>query len=94
MSYYPGNPVNKFFRVFGFLTTSLFRIARVCVACASPAKFPEALETAGVEIVENDIVRAVMKMPTKHEWMRKGEDWEAILRGKIESITARAKANA
>jgi len=70
------------------------KIPRVCVACASPAKFPEALEKAGVEIVENDIVRAVMKMPTKHEWMRKGEDWEAILRSKIESITARAKANA
>ncbi len=63
------------------------------MACAAPAKFPEALEKAGVEIVENEIVRAVMKMPTKHEWMRKGEDWEAILRTKIESITARANAN-
>ena len=68
------------------------RTPRVCVACASPAKFPEALEKAGVEVVENDIVRAVMKMPTRHEWMRKGEDWEAILRAKIESITARASA--
>ena len=64
----------------------------VCVACASLAKFPEAVEKAGVDIVENDIVKTVMKMPVKHDWMRKGEDWEAILRSKIESITARANA--
>ena len=70
-----------------------FRIPRVCVACASPAKFPEALAAAGVATVENDIVRAVMEMPTKHDWMRKGEDWEAILRAKIESISARAQTN-
>ena len=42
--------------------------------------------------MENDIVKTVMKMPVKHDWMRKGEDWEAILRSKIESITARANA--
>jgi hypothetical protein len=42
-----------------------------------------------VDKVDHEVVRAVLKLPTKHDWMRKGEDWEAILRKKIEEISKR-----
>lgn len=62
------------------------------IATASPAKFPEALQKAGVPPV-TELVTRLKSLPTRSMEMKKGEDWYAMLRAKIESITAmRSKA--
>lgn len=61
---------------------------RAYIATASPAKFPEALQKAGVPPV-TDLVAHLESLPTRSMDMKKGEDWYAILRAKVESITAR-----
>lgn len=62
------------------------------IATASPAKFPEALQRAGLEPV-TDLVAHLHSLPTRSVEMKKGEDWYSMLKAKIESISAgRAKA--
>lgn len=63
-------------------------LPRAYIATASPAKFPEALEKAGVPPV-TELVTRLKSLPTRSMEMKKGEDWYAMLRTKIESITAR-----
>lgn len=58
------------------------------IATASPAKFPDALQRAGLEPV-TDLVAHLHSLPTHALEMRKGEDWYSMLRTKIESISAR-----
>ncbi|KAG7163301.1 Threonine synthase-like 2-like [Homarus americanus] len=60
------------------------------IATASPAKFPEAVEKAKADpVIEG--VDHLKYLPTKFQWMKKGEDWYSILRSKIEVITENMK---
>lgn len=56
------------------------------IATASPAKFPEAVQRAGAEPVTEGIDH-LKDLPTKFQWMKKGEDWYSILLAKIEAVT-------
>ena len=60
----------------------------ICIATASPAKFPEASETAGVPVAKTDDVTKLHSLPTRFTQMEVGQDWEAMLRERIEKITA------
>ncbi|XP_001629599.2 threonine synthase-like 2 [Nematostella vectensis] len=58
----------------------------VCVATASPDKFPEAVKAAGIDVPPSPDILRLAEMPTRREFMRQGEDWEKILRDKIAKI--------
>lgn len=60
------------------------------IATASPAKFPEALEKADIEPVKEG-VNHLEQLPTRCQWMRRGQDWFKILCEKIEDITTSKK---
>ena len=57
------------------------------MATASPHKFPEALTEAQVPFTLPEKISRIFEMKTKFEWMRKGDDWQKILRQKIVDIT-------
>ncbi|XP_035673866.1 threonine synthase-like 2 isoform X1 [Branchiostoma floridae] len=59
---------------------------RVCVATAAAAKFPEAVEKAGLLPQPTPELEALVSMPTKYQDMKQGQDWEAMLRAKIQSV--------
>ena len=65
---------------------------RLCVATAGPDKFPEALSGAGVPFQPCPRIRQLHSMPTRSEPMERGQDWEAMLRQKIEAVTAAREA--
>ena len=58
----------------------------VCIATASPAKFPEALEKSGVTYVNPPEIQKLFELEEKFDTMDLGQDWEAILRQKIKLI--------
>lgn len=58
----------------------------VCIATASPAKFINAVKAAKIEYTPPPEILKLDSMPTRYEHMRKGENWEDILRRKIISI--------
>ncbi|XP_064622944.1 threonine synthase-like 2 [Lineus longissimus] len=60
---------------------------RICIATASPAKFAETLEGAGLTPQLPDDVKALYTMPTKSEEMKKEDNWYKMLKEKIEEIT-------
>ncbi|XP_064643743.1 threonine synthase-like 2 [Lineus longissimus] len=61
---------------------------RICLATASPAKFTEAVEgAAGLTPQLPDDIKALYTMPTKFEELVKGDNWNKVLRGRIEEIT-------
>ncbi|KAG0707871.1 Threonine synthase-like 2 [Chionoecetes opilio] len=60
---------------------------RAYIATASPAKFPEALQKAGVPPLTH-LAAHLHSLPTRSLAMKQGEDWYATLRAKIEAITA------
>jgi len=62
-------------------------IPRVCVATAGPDKFPEALRGAGLDFTPCQRIRDLTSLPKRSQPMTRGQDWEAILRAKIEEIT-------
>lgn len=64
-----------------------FSCPKVCIATASPAKFPEAVREAQLDPEEPEEIQRLFGMETKFEWMRRDEDWEKILKDKIEEIT-------
>ena len=66
-----------------------FRLPRVCIATASPAKFPEPLEKAGIPFDKPESIAKLFQMETKFDWMRKNEDWERMLRERIVDISKR-----
>jgi hypothetical protein len=68
-----------------------FSIVRICVATASPFKFPEALTAANVPCDLPEKISRIFDLPTKFEWMKKGQNWEEILRTKIVQITESRK---
>ena len=62
-------------------------VPRVCIATASPAKFEEAVQSAGLTPQPTESVKALDGMKTKYVDMEKGQDWDQILRNKIVSIS-------
>ena len=58
----------------------------MCLATASPAKFEEAVVSAGLTPQPTKSVKVLDSLPTKYRDMEKGEDWYKILRGTIEDI--------
>ena len=65
----------------------------VCIATASPVKFPDAAVAAEVPISTTPEVKKLTSLPTESTPMEKGQDWEAMLRRKIEEITAKHKSS-
>jgi threonine synthase len=61
-------------------------IPRICVATASPAKFEEAVASAGLIPQLTESVKALDTLPTKYVDMNKEDNWEQILRHKMEEI--------
>jgi len=64
-------------------------LPQVVLATAAPDKFPEAVEKAGVTPKPNPDIQKLFDLTPRFEWMKKGMDWEEILRSKIEFITAK-----
>ena len=69
---------------------SLRNESYVCIATASPAKFPEAIEKSGVSHTTPDEIKQLFNMEEKFDAMDIGQDWEQILRSKIEMISSLA----
>lgn len=59
----------------------------VCVATASPAKFPEAVRAAGIKMPPYPQLAELFTSPTRYTEMKKGEDWYQILRDMIKDIS-------
>ena len=58
------------------------------IATASHRKFPEATREAEIQMPGPDTeMEELVKRPTKYDWMKEGEDWEHILRTRIEHIS-------
>lgn len=66
-------------------------ILRICLATASPVKFEEAIQAAGIPVPVNAKVSALLGLPTRYVDMEKGQDWEKILKDKIIEIYAGAQ---
>merc|ERR1719209_369698 len=62
---------------------------RVVIATASPDKFPKAVTKAGVTPPKNPCIERLFNLPTRCSLMNIGDDWEKMLRDKIEEITAK-----
>ncbi|XP_031552589.1 threonine synthase-like 2 [Actinia tenebrosa] len=58
----------------------------VCIATASPAKFLESLEAASISYTPPPEITGLVKMPTKCLQMKKGDNWEEMLRKTIIEI--------
>ena len=65
----------------------------VCVATASPAKFPEAVKAAGIEMPLTPQLAQLLTSPTCCSDMKKGEDWDLILRTMISDISRKRLSN-
>lgn len=57
------------------------------LATASPDKFPEAVKKAEIVNKINPEIEKLFGMETRSVPMEKGQDWEKMLRLKIEEIT-------
>ncbi|XP_022106990.1 threonine synthase-like 2 [Acanthaster planci] len=62
----------------------------LCFASAHPAKFPEALVAAGLEPKPTPYITNLQVMPKRCLEMKRGQNWEKILREKIKEISKRA----
>lgn len=65
----------------------------VCIATASPAKFPEAVKAAGIEMPLTPQLAQLLTSPTRCSDMKKGEDWDLILRTMISDISRKRLSN-
>lgn len=65
----------------------------VCIATASPAKFPEAVKAAGIEMPLTPQLAQLLTSPTRCGDMKKGEDWDLILRTMISDISRKRLSN-
>lgn len=63
-----------------------FSLARCCIATASPAKFQEAVQKAGLTLDLPMELRALEEMETRYEKLEKSTDWEARLKERIRAI--------
>lgn len=59
----------------------------VCIATASPAKFPEAVKAAGIEMPLPPQLAQLLTSPTRYKEMKKGENWDQMLRDMIDEIS-------
>ena len=59
----------------------------VCVATASPLKFQEAVTAAGLQPLDTPRIQQLLTAPTYHTDMELTDNWEKILRQKIEQMT-------
>ena len=59
----------------------------VCMATASPAKFPEAVRAAGIEMPMSPQLAQLLTRPTRYKEMKVGEDWDQMLRATIDEIS-------
>ena len=57
------------------------------MATASPDKFPEAVEKAEIVNKKNEEIEKLFSMETRSVPMQQGDDWERMLRLKVEEIT-------
>ena len=64
-------------------------LPRVCIATASPAKFEEAVLEAGLTPQPTEAIRKLDSLPTRYIDMKKGQDWEKMLRDKIVEISTK-----
>ena len=62
-------------------------MVQIVLATASPDKFPEAVEKAEIVNKSNPEIEKLFTMETKSVPMNQGDDWEKMLRDKIEEIT-------
>ncbi|CAH3176253.1 unnamed protein product [Porites evermanni] len=59
----------------------------VCMATASPAKFPEAVKAAGIEMPMSPQLAQLLTRSTRCKEMKAGEDWDQMLRATIDEIS-------
>ena len=59
----------------------------VCMATASPAKFPEAVKAADIEMPMSPQLAQLLTRPTRYKEMKAGEDWDQMLRATIDEIS-------
>ncbi|XP_063963604.1 threonine synthase-like 2 [Lytechinus pictus] len=64
----------------------------VCLATGSPAKFPEALDAAGLPAVASEEVDRWLSLPARFSKMPRDGSEEKVLRDRIEGITAAREA--
>lgn len=69
------------------------KLPHVCIATASAAKFPEALRKAGLKPDLPPTIAQLFTLPVKYEWMKKGQNWEEMLRQKINEIDTHIDAH-
>jgi len=60
---------------------------QVVLATAAPDKFPEAVEKSGVTPRDNPEIEKLFTLETRCDAMNQGDDWERMLRDKIEEIS-------
>lgn len=60
----------------------------MCFATASPLKFGEALTAAGLKPISTEAIQKLMQLPTQYVDMELTDDWKAMLREKVEEMTA------
>lgn len=73
--------------------TNDIKTPTVCIATASPAKFPEAVKASGIEMPLTPSLAQLFSSPTRCKEMKKGEDWFLILRSMIDEISRKHLGN-
>ena len=72
-------------------SSSLSSTHIVCYATATLAKFKEVADKAGIPSPSPPSVEALYGLPERACVLKQGEDWEAIIRHRIEEISAQPK---
>ncbi|XP_073695508.1 threonine synthase-like 2 [Garra rufa] len=67
---------------------------RCCLATASPVKFQETVQKAGLTLDLPEAVKALDKLETRYEVLERSDDWESKLRQRIESISSMRRRGA
>ncbi|KAI0213760.1 Threonine synthase-like 2 [Lamellibrachia satsuma] len=65
------------------------KVQRVCIATASPAKFKEAVLSAGLTPQPTAMIERLQHLATKYQDVEQDEDWDDILRCAIKDISKR-----
>lgn len=68
--------------------------SQVCVATASPLKFPNAIRAAGIPHTSSKLLKELQKKKPKYEKLLKGQNWSEILRKKIKDISLKRASQA
>ena len=70
-----------------FIFSSNDDVKSICIATASPAKFPEAIEKSGLKLEMTPEIQKLFEEEEKYEEMKLGQNWENMLRKKIELVS-------